>query len=260
MSVALLTAGLVIGGYLAWMLVGTDMVTQKNLDADTGTVTKSWGLPSDGLHAGTMRYDDPPVDALPDGDAEQFGLLYVPRWGDDYVRPIASGTDRKTVLNVFGIGHYDGTAAAGALGNFALAGHRTTYSRPFFKMADLQVGDKVYVRTKSAYYVYQITEAPFIISPYQIGVIDSTPTKAYTWNPGSTSDKRYITLTACHPWYSLAQRIVVHGELIGWTSTDDGPPEEILDTVRNQPGMAELLAEADNKQEVHEDYDELRGR
>lgn len=257
---AFISFALTVALYVTWMYVGTDWMTQRALDNNTEKATLSWGLPDDGLHAGTMRYDDPPIDPIPQEDATQFGLLYVPRWGDDYVRPIASGTDRVTVLNVYGIGHYDGTAAAGDLGNFALAGHRTTYSRPFFKMADLQVGDLVYVRTKSAYYVYRITETPFIISPYQIGVIDSTPTRDWVWHPGDTGDKRWITLTACHPWYSLAQRIVTHGEFVGWTSTSDGPPEAILDTVRHQPGMAQLLREADNGQQVHEDYDELTGR
>lgn len=254
-SIALLTAALVVTGATAWMLWGTDWLAGRHLAGTVAEATTQWGLPADGLHAGTLRHDDPPVDPMPSTDATIFALMYVPRFGADWVYPVATGTDRATVLNVLGVGHYDGTAAPGARGNAGFAAHRTTYARPFHDMDKLRPGDLVVIRTKSAYLVYQVSTDPFIIDPDQIGILDSPPTTERVWHPGRVDgDSRVATLTACHPWYSLAQRIVVHASLLGWTSTSDGPPEEVLATVSRQPGMAELLARIGQQPELHSDY------
>src|SRR5688500_2102709 len=42
-----------------------------------------------------------------------------------------------------GAGHYPKTALPGEVGNVAIAGHRTTYGRPFNRMDDLDPGDKI---------------------------------------------------------------------------------------------------------------------
>ena len=46
-----------------------------------------------------------------------------------------------------GIGHYVGTAVPGQVGNFAIAGHRTTYGRPFHTSTGCVNGDRVVVET-----------------------------------------------------------------------------------------------------------------
>jgi sortase A len=67
---------------------------------------------------------------------QAFALIRVPRFGSDYVRPVVKGTD-LSVLDE-GVGHYEGTAAPGEVGNFALAGHRVTYAKPFGQIAELR--------------------------------------------------------------------------------------------------------------------------
>ena len=81
----------------------------------------------------------------------------MPRWGHDYQQPISEGTNREKVLNVLGIGHYSGIAMPGAVGNFAVAAHRTTYGKPFSRINELQVGDALVVRTERTWYVYRVT-------------------------------------------------------------------------------------------------------
>jgi len=41
----------------------------------------------------------------------------VLRFGEDWMFPTATGADKEAVLNVFGIGDYDGTASPGLAGD-----------------------------------------------------------------------------------------------------------------------------------------------
>ena len=101
-------------------------------------------------------------------EATTFGALHVPRWGYDYVKPISEGTDRARVLDPLGIGHYTNTAMPGEVGNFSIAGHRTTYGKPFTDIQDLKVGDALVVQTDTAWYVYRVTSSE-IVQPHLHG-------------------------------------------------------------------------------------------
>ncbi|MDN8817655.1 sortase, partial [Staphylococcus aureus] len=67
------------------------------------------------------------------GDA--IALLRVPAFGADFEVPILNGTDLSDLDR--GVGHYTSTAAAGEVGNFALAGHRVTHGEPFAQLLTL---------------------------------------------------------------------------------------------------------------------------
>ena len=82
-----------------------------------------------------------------------IGILYVPRFGAGYTRPIVQGTT-PAVLDTLGIGHYQGTAMPGAAGNFAVAGHRQTHGAVLDDIDALVPGDRIYVQTREGYYVY----------------------------------------------------------------------------------------------------------
>ncbi len=105
-----------------------------------------------------------------------------------------------------GAGHYPDTPLPGEAGNVAIAGHRTTYGRPFNRMDELRPGDKVILTTPLARHVYEIETEPFVVDP-----MDWTPINEY---PSGS----WLTLTSCHPEGSAAQRIVVRAKLI--SSTD----------------------------------------
>ena len=122
--------------------------------------------------------------------------MYIPRFGDDYVKPVAEGTDKATVLDTIGIGHYNGTAMPGDLGNFAVAAHRTTYGKPFNKIAELKKGDPLVVRTEDTWYVYKVTEYK-IVYPQNVEVIAPVPGVTKD-QPMPDPKKRFITLTSCH--------------------------------------------------------------
>lgn len=102
-----------------------------------------------------------------------------------------------------GAGHYPDTPLPGEIGNVAIAGHRTTYGRPFNRMDDLEPGDKVFLTTPIGKHTYEVTHTPWVVDPE-----DWTPIREYK-KGGS-----FLTLTSCHPEGSAAYRIVVRAELV----------------------------------------------
>lgn len=233
----LITAGVLLLAFLVWQLWWTDVQGNRaqaeivrSLDwAQAPTAVPSAGsTPGPASTAGTSgpviaaphRGEEPPVEAEP-AVLTTFATLQVPRWDGEPVRPVSEGVDKATVLDALGIGHYPGTAMPGAVGNFAMAGHRTTYAKPFNRVAELQVGDPIVVRTASTWYVYRVTSTQ-IVMPQDVAVIAPVAGK-----PGARPTERTITLTTCHPMFSARQRFIVHGVLDYWAPVSDGVPAEI---------------------------------
>jgi sortase A len=102
-----------------------------------------------------------------------------------------------------GAGHYPDTPLPGEGGNVGIAGHRTTYGRPFNRIDELDPGDKVILTTPIARHVYEIAREPWIVPNVDWSVIDDYP------NKGS-----WLTLTSCHPEGSDDYRIVARAQLV----------------------------------------------
>ncbi|QAY64901.1 class E sortase [Xylanimonas allomyrinae] len=222
-----ITAGVLLGLFVAWQLWWTDVIALREqaqvlqaLDWDPPPAPHATAAPP------VERRDDPPVDPQP-AFGEVFAQFYVPRWGADYVSPIAGGVDRREILDRLGIGHYPGTAMPGDLGNFAVAGHRTTFGRPFHRVAELEVGDALVVRTQTTWYVYRVTGTE-IVWPWQVEVVSPVP-GLQPGEPVPELTQRLMTMTACHPMYSARQRFVVHAEFDYWMPVSDGTPPELTD-------------------------------
>ena len=222
MGELLVTAGLVLGLFVVWQLWWTDVEGER---AQTEIIAEMDWAPQS-VETATEHRDAPPVMTEPPEPGTLFAQMFIPRFGDDYVKPVAEGTDKATVLDTIGVGHYVDTAMPGDLGNFALAAHRTTYGKPFNKIAELKAGDPLVVRTEDTWYVYKVTEAK-IVFPQNVEVIAPVP--------GVTDDqpmpeltKRFITLTSCHPMFSATERYIVHGELDYWSPVGEGKPKELV--------------------------------
>ncbi|MFI2754962.1 class E sortase [Cellulomonas sp. P22] len=221
----MITLGVLIFAFLVWQLWWTDV--QGNRAQAEVVSGLTWQTPPtvpDGSTTGPViaapRRDAPPVDAEPE-HATTFATLQVPRWDGEPERPVSQGVERSTVLDVLGIGHYPATAMPGGIGNFALAGHRTTYAKPFHRIAELQEGDPIVIRTESTWYVYRVTSTS-IVSPSDVDVIAPVP-----GDPTAEPTERLITLTSCHPMFSARERIIVHGTLDYWAPVADGIPAEL---------------------------------
>lgn len=221
----LITLGVLLGLFVVWQLWWTDVVAvreQQEMIEDLGwaEVTPAQDPGAEPGPTDPRRHDAAPVAAEP-AVRTTFATLRVPRWGEDYVRTISQGTSRSQVLDELGIGHYVGTAMPGGVGNFAVAGHRVTYGKPFNRIEELVVGDALVVQTEDTWYVYRVAESA-VVSPSQVDVIAPVPGQ-----PGVAPTAATMTLTTCHPMYSARERYVVHAELDYWMPTSAGTPAEL---------------------------------
>ena len=130
---------------------------------------------------------------LDPGDA--MGRIVMPSIGVSEV--FVEGTGAGDLRS--GPGHYPETPLPGERGTVAIAGHRTTYGAPFRRIDQLDGGDRIELRMPYGRFVYRV-ERTRIVPPTEISVTDRV---AY--------DR--LVLSACHPLYSAAQRIVVFARL-----------------------------------------------
>jgi len=207
----LVTAGLILLLFVGWQLYWTDVLAAR-AQADTrDELLLEWNLAPVG--------DEIKTD-INTTVGQPFGLLYVPDLGDRaWDIPIVEGTEHSLLSQ--GVGHHKDTALPGQVGNFAIAGHRTTYGAPFMDIAELQPGDPVIVETKHGWFVYELNNDK-IISPNDGWVLDPVPGKS-----NATPEQKLLTMYACHPMYSAAQRYVWFGELVAEYPRSGGPPPEL---------------------------------
>ncbi|MGH9070273.1 MAG: class E sortase [Acidimicrobiales bacterium] len=97
-----------------------------------------------------------------------------------------------------GAGHYPSTPLPCTVGNVAIAGHRTTYGKPFANLDQLVKGDTVELDTPIGSCTYKVSGPPLTVLPNDTAVVANTPGK-YT-----------LTLTTCTPKYFATHRLVVH--------------------------------------------------
>jgi sortase A len=128
-------------------------------------------------------------------EGQPVGRLRMPRIGLDTV--VVHGTDGSSLRK--GPAHYPDTPLPGAPGTVAIAGHRTTYGAPFRHVDQLRRGDEVQVQMPYATFTYEVRRTR-IVAPDAL------------WVTRRISHDRLV-LTACHPLYSAAQRIVVFARL-----------------------------------------------
>lgn len=218
----LITCGVLLLAFLGWQLWWTDV--EGNREQAAVVEAGGWNDPIEqATGIVTPRYDDPPVMEQPEY-LTTFASMRVPRWDGEPTRTITQGTDRPNVLNPLGVGHYDGVAMPGGLGNFALAAHRTTYGKPFNRIAELQPGDPIVVWTQDTWYVYRVTGSD-IVMPQDVWTIAPDPQDPSVTN--ETATRRLITLTSCHPMFSARERYIVWGEFEYWAPTSEGIPAEL---------------------------------
>ena len=127
------------------------------------------------------------------GDA--IGKLSIPSIGvSEYV---VEGTDADNLRK--GPGHYPDTPLPGQHGTSAIAGHRTTYGAPFRNLDKLKHNDRIVVELPYGTFVYRVDRTQ---------IVDDSA----LWVTKRVGHDQLV-LTACHPLYSAAQRIVAFARL-----------------------------------------------
>ena len=130
------------------------------------------------------------------GKGDAFGRIELPKLDRDYA--VVEGTDLRTLRA--GPGHYPKTPLPGQGGTIAVAGHRTTYGAPFRTIDKLDPGDEIVMDMPYGKLTY-VVEKRQIVPPTALWITDRVP------------GRERLVLSACHPLYSAAKRIVVFARL-----------------------------------------------
>jgi sortase A len=179
------------------------MVSGTLLIADAA-VTLLWQEPVSAFVANQQQgklkraFLDPPrrvIQRQPlEGDA--IARIDIPSIGvSEYV---VEGTDVGSLRK--GPGHYPETPLPGDPGTAAIAGHRTTYGAPFRRIDKLQRGEPITVDMPDGRFVYRV-ERTKIVDDQDLSVLESV-------------GRQRLMLSACHPLYSAAQRIIVFARFL----------------------------------------------
>ena len=133
--------------------------------------------------------------ALADGDP--LTRIKIPSIGVDTV--VVEGTSASALRA--GAGHYPSTPLPCESGNVAIAGHRTTYGKPFNQLDRLKAGDVIILETPIGSCTYEVEVEPRVILPTDLSVVANDLTR------------QMLTLTTCHPKGSAARRLYVQAKL-----------------------------------------------
>lgn len=131
------------------------------------------------------------------GPGDAVGRIIIAKIGLNAV--MVNGTTTGALRK--GPGIYEDTPFPGTPGTTGVAGHRTTYLAPFRKLNDLRRGDEIVAQMPYGRFTYEV-EKTRIVAPTEVSVVKRV-----------SYDR--IVLSACHPLYSAAKRIVVFARLVG---------------------------------------------
>jgi sortase A len=140
---------------------------------------------------------------LKEGDS--LTRLRIPTLGVDVVVVEGISTDALQA----GAGHYPGFALPCDVGNVPIAGHRTTYGKPFANVDQLNVGDQIILQTPLGTCTYEVDVKPFVVLPNDVGVIKSPPVPA-----GPNGADHLLTLTTCTPKGSASHRLIIQARML----------------------------------------------
>ncbi|WP_228976157.1 class E sortase [Streptomyces sp. DH12] len=197
----LITAGVLMGLFVVYSLWWTNVLADREANAQGDAVRDSWS-------------DTGPGALDTKGGV---GFLHVPAMGGEEVL-VKAGTSAE-VLN-HGVAGYYTEPIKSALpqdrtGNFTLAAHRDGHGAKFHDIHKLKTGDPIVFETKDTWFVYKVYETLPKTSRFNVDVLQPVPKESGRTRPG-----RYITLTTCTPILTSDYRYIVWGELVRTEKVD----------------------------------------
>jgi len=174
------------------------MVSGTLLIADAG-VTLLWQEPVSAFFAnqeqGKLKtaFFDPPERVIRRMPLKGDAIAHIEIQAIGVSEYVVEGTDVASLRK--GPGHYPETPLPGDPGTAAIAGHRTTYGAPFRSIDKLRHGETITLDMPDGRFVYRV-ERTKIVDDQDLSVLD-------------TVGYRRLVLSACHPLYSAAQRVIV---------------------------------------------------
>lgn len=215
-------AGLLILAFVVYQLWGTGLAESRSQDSLRSAFTDK-AAQVRVASAGLPRGATVPVPPQPEGDA--IAILRIPKIGVD--KAVVQGVGVEDLKRA--PGHYPDTPLPGEPGNSAIAGHRTTYGAPFYRLDELEKGDPIVVTTLRGTFRYEVRTTQVVL-PQQVEVLNASP------------DNR-LTLTTCEPRFSAAKRLIVVAELV---DTPAAPAEPAVPDQGPQPAEPGAVATLDS--------------
>ncbi len=184
----LLTAAVIVGAYILWLLWGTGIYHGRQQDDLRGQLE----IRIDEAAAAPATAE--PLPTLP-GDA--YAIMHIPDLELDEV--VVEGISTEALKK--GPGHYPKSADPwDGTGRVAIAGHRTTYGAPFWDLEKLDPGDEIRLETEKGIFEYVVSRTR-IVSPSATEV--TLPSRDPT-----------LILTTCNPRFSAAERLIVFADRV----------------------------------------------
>ena len=221
---ALITVGLVLLLFCVYELKITNLVTARAQEQLADDLRAQWDAPAaapastpapspTAVAPPTATPTVPPapspspspVTVPPVELGSGVAVLRIPRLGDwnDHPPVVVEGVSTRDLKR--GPGHIPGTALPGEVGNVVLSGHRTTYGAPFRNIDQLKPQQVITIDMPDGRFVYRVEETK-IVDDQDLSVLDPV-------------GHQRLMLSACHPLYSAAERVIVFARLV-----HRGPP------------------------------------
>jgi sortase A len=194
----LVTCGVIVFGFLAYMYWGTALRASHAQQTYTGQLTRQWSDANPLSALASLRTISP---------GTPFALLRIPQFGHTWQLAVVQGTGAPQLL--LAPGHVPGTALPGQVGNFAVAAHRVTAGNPFWSLPSLHKGSIIDVETITATYEYEVTSKPAWVPADDRDALAAVP-----FHPGEQARHRLITLVTCDPPWTGTSRVIVTGVLV----------------------------------------------
>jgi len=125
---------------------------------------------------------------------------------DEEVREGSDVEEELYTILSMGPVHLTHTGFPGWPGNCVISGHRTTKTRPFNRLDELQPGDLIYIENPRGIYEYQVYESLYI-----------DPSENVTLQ----TEDSILTLTTCAPEGDATLRLIVRAELTNFTPVEE---------------------------------------
>ncbi len=138
------------------------------------------------------------AEALPVDDAAEISwILRIPKI--DSENPVVEGTSKDALKAA--LGHQEGTAYPGSIGNCVIAGHRNyTFGKYFNRLDEVEIGDMIYVDYPDETLSYRVSGIK-TVEPDDLSVLEQ-------------GDREILTLYTCTPIYVATHRLVITAERI----------------------------------------------
>lgn len=240
-----LTLGVILALFIVYQVYWTDVTSGRKQQQAADELSATWASQNPTLGTETELAPDEQrrrQQSVRSEEGTPFARMYIPAFGSDYTFAIISGA---TPANLeVGPAHYYQTQLPGQAGNFAVAGHRVGRGAPFNDLDALNSCDAIVVETQFQWHVYRVLPIDAadeqqrseqarqclsepvserlnddeyfpvvgrqIVNPDEAGALVLNPLPSTT--VGLREDMLpLLTLTTCHPQYSDAQRMIIHG-------------------------------------------------